>query len=272
MNTSEHTKPLTQRAFRLRVLILVALAVVGVMVMSQVAPIKQRQDYHDFADQQTRFGIEHFADVVSNVPFLVIGLHGLWFLIRNGYGPDKPVRERAEWWCYLLLFLGVGLTGFGSTYYHLHPDNDRLVWDRLPMSLAFMSLLAALLSERIGPRAGGLLLVPLVAVGAGSVVYWHVTEQQGWGDLRPYYLVQGYPMLAIVLIPLLFPARYTRTLDLYVALGWYVLAKVCEHFDRQIYDYGQVISGHTLKHLLGAMSVYWIVRMVRLRGPREAST
>lgn len=269
MIASARRKQGMHQGHALRVALLVGLAVAAVVVVFACwSPIGQKPSYHDFADQTPHLGIPHCLNVISNVPFVAVGLSGVLFLVlgKGGMQPG-PVQFRAEWWSYLLLFVGVGITGFGSTYYHLHPDNQRLLWDRLPMALAFMSLLAAVISERVGPRVGGVLLVPLVAVGLGSVVYWHLTEQAGQGDLRPYFIVQGYPIAAIPLLLLLFPARYTRTLDLFIAVAWYVLAKVCESLDRTIYGWGEIISGHTLKHLFGAVGAYWVLRMLWLRKP-----
>jgi hypothetical protein len=38
-----------------------------------------------------------------------------------------------------VLFAGVTLSSLGSSYFHLAPDNARLMWDRLPMTIAFIS-------------------------------------------------------------------------------------------------------------------------------------
>jgi hypothetical protein len=160
----------------------------------------------------------------------------------------------------------VGLTAFGSAYYHLHPDNDRLMWDRLPMSVAFMSLVAAVLAERIDNKLGTWLLLPLIVAGVASVLAWHWSEQQGRGDLRPYYFVQFYPMLALPLLLLWLPSRYLKTSDFLLALGWYVVAKLCEHpGDVPLYQLGHVVSGHTLKHLAAAAGAYWILRTIDRR-------
>jgi len=52
-----------------------------------------------------------------------------------------------------------------------------------------------------------------------------------------------------------------------VAMGFYVLAKILEWSDRQIFNLGHLISGHTLKHLAAALGIYWIFRMVARRRP-----
>jgi hypothetical protein len=139
------------------------------------------------------------------------------------------------------------------------------------MSLGFMGLIVAMIAERISSRLAGILLVPLALVGVGSVLQWHWTEQLGQGDLRLFYFVQGYSLYLVLVTPLLFPPRYTRTADWYIALGWYVLAKICEALDGRIYSLtGEAISGHTLKHLLGAVSTFWLLRMLVLRRPLPA--
>jgi hypothetical protein len=165
------------------------------------------------------------------------------------------------------LFLSVAMACVGSIYYHLAPDNDRLVWDRLPIAIGVMALLAATLSERVSLKAGTRLLPVLIAIGAGSVMHWYGSEQRGAGNLNFYIVVQFYSMLVIILLGIFFPSRYTRGADIHMALALYGCAKLAEAGDREIYDLGQVVSGHTVKHLLAALAIYWILRMLTKRGP-----
>lgn len=245
----------------------------GVIVITFLLPrIPQDQAYHQFADRRLLLGIPNCLNAISNAAFLLVGALGLAFLLHQR-GPDTgdcfvASRER---WPYAVFFLGVALTSLGSAYYHLAPGNDRLVWDRLPMTFAFMSFLSAVVVERISVKAGLRLLVPLVGFGVGSVFYWHVSELQGRGDLRFYVLAQGYPILAIPLIMFLFPPRYSRSADLLGVLGFYVLAKLFELLDKPIFSLSQVVSGHTFKHLAAAASAYWVLRMLRLRSPDDGS-
>jgi hypothetical protein len=261
---------LTPAAFEARVLGFIGLGIVALGLDFCLPPIPQDLSYHAFADDRTMLGVPNFLNTASNLPFLVVGVLGLkWLLRHDAVRPEGPVLERAERWPLLVLFTGVLLTAFGSSYYHLAPDNDRLVWDRLPMTVAFMGFFASMIGERIGVRAGAWLLWPLVWLGIGSVINWSLGEQRGAGDLRLYYFVQAYPLLAIPLLIYLFPARYTRAGDVFVALGWYVLAKVVERgvLDHGIYSAGQLVSGHTLKHLAAAAGAYWLFNMARLRRP-----
>ena len=136
------------------------------------------------------------------------------------------------------------------------------------MALGFMGLIVAMMAERISVRLARWLLLPLAVIGVGSVLQWHWTELHAAGDLRMYFFVQGYALFFVLVTPLLFPPRYTRTADWYIGLGWYVLAKGCESLDGPIYSCtAGIVSGHTLKHLLGAVSTYWLLRMLMLRRP-----
>lgn len=142
--------------------------------------IPQLQSYHVFADQRSILGIPNFGDVVSNVPFGVIGICGLLFLLRSSRNQLKMVFvDRRERWPYVLAFIGLLLTVFGSSYYHLSPDNARLVWDRLPMTIAFMAMVSAVIAERICLRAGLWLLPLLLPIGIGSVFEWYASEARG---------------------------------------------------------------------------------------------
>jgi hypothetical protein len=173
---------------------------------------------------------------------------------------------------YLVFFVAVALTSAGSAYYHLRPDDERLVWDRLPIAITFMALFGVVLTENLSRRAGILIFVPLVLAGAGAVVYWHLSEQWGRGDLRPYLLMQLYPVVAIPLILWFRPARYTRSENVYAAIAWYAGAKVFEFLDSEIYALGHVVSGHTLKHIGAAVSCYMILSWIRKRRPAEPPT
>jgi hypothetical protein len=257
-------------AFARRVLGFLGLAIVMLGSVFCLPPIPQDQGYHAFADDRTLLGVPNFMNVASNLPFLLVGVLGLRLLLRHDVvRPDGPIRERAERWPLLVLFIGVSLTAFGSGYYHLAPDNDRLVWDRLPMTIAFMGFFASMIGERIGVQAGTGLLGPLLWLGFASVLNWHLGERRAAGDLRLYGFVQFYPMVAIPLMLYLFPARYTRWGDVLVALAWYLLAKVLETgpVDHGIYGMGRVVSGHTLKHLAAGLGAYWLFRMVKYRRP-----
>lgn len=244
----------------------------GIVILAVVLPaIPQPREYHLFADDRTILGIPNFFDVMSNVFFLFIGLAGVIFVLRSG--GDHRARhflDPAERWAYLVLFLSVAMVCVGSAYYHLAPDNDRLVWDRLPIAIGITALLAAMLNERIHPKLGSRLLPLLMAMGAGSLAYWHWSEQQGAGNLNFYIAVQFHSLLVVVLLVACFPARYTRGTDIYAALAFYGFAKVAEFSDRAIYDLGHLISGHTAKHLLAAAGLYWILRMLRKREPLHA--
>lgn len=231
-----------------------AIIVVGSLLgILSLQPFGQNPNYHDFADKRAFFGIPNFLDVASNIAFLIVGIAGLRVCPGNNTG-----NLRNAW---IVLFAGVTLVSVGSAYYHLNPNNQTLVWDRLPMTIGFMGLFAALLGEYINERFGAYLLVPAILLGLSSVVYWHWFD-----DLRFYIWVQLIPLLTIPVIMILYRAKYSHQWMLLAALGCYALAKITELGDSQIFALSQnLISGHTIKHLLSAVGCLFILLMLQKR-------
>ena len=235
-------------------------------------PIPQDPAYHRMVDARPLAGMPNAANVLSNLPFVLVGAAGLL-----GLGPGRRGAwgihfvDRRERWPYAVFFAGILLTGLGSAHYHWAPDNARLVWDRLPLAASMMGLFAGTIGDRLGARAGLAALGPLVALGLASVLVWHAGEARGAGDLRLYALVQFFPLVAIPAMALLFPPRYTRGADLVIAAAIYGLAKLGEMLDAGIYALGGAVSGHTVKHLLAAAACGWIGWMLVRREPATAT-
>jgi len=216
-------------------------------------PIAQDRGYHLFADTRTCLGLRNFGNVASNIAFLLVGAAGTLWCFRN------PAVQAVRSWT--VFFLGVALVFFGSGYYHYAPGDESLVWDRLPMTVAFMGLFAALLSEQLGAAFERMLLIPAVLVGIASVVWWKVSD-----DLRVYVWVQFTPLLVIPYVVAVFRGHYTHRHYLLYGVGLYALAKVAEYYDQNIYALGSsVISGHTLKHLVAAAAPFSVYLMLRRR-------
>jgi hypothetical protein len=231
-------------------IMLTALLVIGALLTH--GPIPQDVTYHLFVDTRTIWSIPNFWNVVTSIPFAIVGLLGLHKLrVPGKLGFIDEARM-----AYTLLFFGTFLVSIGSCYYHLEPNNQTLVWDRLPMTIAFMSLFSIIISEFISIRSGKALLLPLILAGIVSVFYWHLSEMQGAGDLRLYALVQFYPMLAIPVILVCFTPRCTHVQAYWWLLVIYIIAKMFEQLDGEVYDLLGFISGHSLKHLTAALGMY----------------
>jgi hypothetical protein len=245
----------TQRAF-----LIIFLAVAALVAALLLAPIAQDPAYHDFADRRGLLGIPSFLNIATNLAFLAVGIAGMLLCaIRKDLGAR---------WAWLACFTGVALVFFGSAYYHLAPDNGTLVWDRLPMSIGFMALSVAVLADYINPRLEKILLAPAIVLGLASVIWWHYTD-----DLRPYVLVQFLPLLMLPALLFLFRGARQDRGYLLMALAIYVLAKLAEYFDHALFGLtDEIVSGHSLKHLLAAtalMVIYWMLR--RRSRPAESA-
>jgi hypothetical protein len=245
----------------------VAFTLLSLVATALLPAMPQPLDYHDFADQRGAFGVHNFLDVVSNVAFLLSGLTGL-VVVFSG---RARFERRAERWPYAVFFLGVLLTAVGSAWYHLSPDNETLFWDRLPMTIAFMGLVSSQVVDRISVRAGLMLLGPMLLVGLASIVYWIVTERRGAGNVLPYAVLQGYAVIVLLMMAVLHRSRYTRGATLYWIFGWYVLAKLLELFDTQIFARGHLVSGHSLKHVAAALAAFVACRMLTTRTLTETA-
>jgi hypothetical protein len=238
-------------------LVTVAVAAIAA-VFAWLEPIAQWPGYHAFADRRVFLGMPNAQNVLSNLGLVLVGVWGMMFLAgqrgRLACGGLRPA--------YLVFFTGLLLTGLGSAWYHLRPDNATLVWDRLPMTVMFMGFLAAVIGEHAGPQLARRWLGPLLLVGVGSVAWWAWTESVGAGDLRPYGLVQFLPALCIVMMLFLYASPPGYTPYIVAMLALYGLAKLAEQFDHETYVLTGLVSGHALKHLLAAAAAGSILLML----------
>lgn len=242
--------------YRYHIILLVLIIFVAILFM--LDPIPQDQSYHNFADQRTYWGIPNFWDVMSNLPMFFLGAYGIYLsLINYSKRPDIAAKLIP-----LVLCLGIFTACFGSAYYHWAPDNNTLAWDRLPMTLMFMPIFSLLIYDFVDEKIGQILFFLLVPLGVFSILYWQYTEALGQGDLRFYVFVQFFPMLIAPFILWLFPKKTKYVKFILFILGWYVIAKLCEYFDAAIFDVLGFWSGHTIKHLVGAISLYYILRLI----------
>ncbi len=241
--------------------LLIGISVIAFTSLFFIPAIPQDPGYHTFVDQRQLFRIPNFINVFSNAIFLIVGLLGVKLLLSEKH--DNIVPD--IYWAYLTFFIGVFAVGIGSGYYHLFPSNNTLIWDRLPMTVAFTAFFTIILSEFISVKLGKLIFPPLLLLGIFSVGYWFYTEQQGQGDLRMYGLVQFLPILLIPLILVMFPSRFPDTRYYWYLLGFYVLAKIFEATDESVYGLLSLISGHSIKHLCAGIGCYFFYVQLKKR-------
>ena len=218
--------------------------------------IEQNQNYHNFADQRVLFGVNNAFDTLSNLAFIIVGILGLVNFYNNQY-----IKISNSFSVILhLFFISIILTGLGSSFYHLSPNDFTLVFDRLAMSLVFASILAMLAYLKISPRFGLHTLAELLILAPLTVLIWKFN-----GNLTPYVVLQFGGIILVILTLLLTKTRmqgpcFTSLIILYGA------AKLVEFYDEKIFNLSQnLISGHTLKHLIAALAVIIFVSPLKVK-------
>jgi hypothetical protein len=229
-----------------------------------IGPISQPLSYHDFADKRLLLGIPYALNVLSSLTFLLAGLYG----VMQTYNAFKnSLLDKLTYMFYMLFFIFIMLVTLGSIYYHLDPNNTTLFWDRLLVSIAETSLGGGLILERSGNYKAGLAIsLSLIIFGIFSVIYWGYSEQLGSGDLRLYGITQVLPALIALAVIMKYPQK---KLDKYLIYGIFLLiiARITEVNDHLFFNISyNLLSGHTLKHLLSAVIVFIVARYIKQKG------
>ena len=211
--------------------------------------------YHDFADQRTLLGLPHALDVLSNLPFAVMGAWGLWWLRRVPLDRLGTAQRGLA----VLFFVGLMATAFCSSSYHLDPHDAGLCIDRVGMSLAFAGLLGLAAADRISARAG-VALAALVAVAAPA------TALVAWlgGNMTPWAVLQGGGLVLLAALALRRPQPRALGFSIIGVIAFYAVAKALELADAPVFALTQqLISGHSAKHLVAALAAWPVVRALQ---------
>jgi predicted membrane channel-forming protein YqfA (hemolysin III family) len=236
---------------QLRKTVLFSIAVGLIIVLMFIDPIEQDQRYHNFADQRSFFNIPNFFDVMTNILFFFIGLVGLYYSLIN--------KQRFARWSLFVFFFGIFSLCITSGYYHWIPNDNTLFWDRLSLTFVFSSMVVALVLEYLELRFELFILIPAILIGVISIFYWHI-----FGDLRIYLYVQLAPMISIILFIVLYPEKTKYKRYLIITFTFYLLAKIVEIYDREIFVMNhEMFSGHSLKHIFAALGAATILQMIR---------
>jgi hypothetical protein len=251
------SKTLTPKQINQYSYITIAIVIILFILAHIIIPrFSQLEEYHNYADKRGLFGIPFFLNVFSNVPFLLIGLHGLHGLIF--LWTEKGI-DKVEGRLYASFFIFVFIGGFGSGFYHLNPTNFTLLFDRLPLAAAGMSLLSANVAERVSKTLGRNICFPLILFSTLATAYWGYTESKGIGDIRAYAFANFLPAFFIPFIYAFFPNPNISTKYFWRLVIFYAIARIAEGLDKQIFSLTFYwISGHTIKHLSLGLGVYQI--------------
>lgn len=230
---------------KIRTYLLIGISAAAFVSMLSISPIRQDPAFHNFADGREIVSIPNFMNVISNLPFLLLGAAGLWTIKKSRpNGAFEELRTNC-----ILFFAGIFFTGIGSAFYHLDPNNSILIWDRLPMTISFMAIFSVLTGTMINTELGKKILWPLTGFGILSVWYWQIYD-----DLRLYAIVQFLPIILMPLILIIYDKNKFPKKYFWLMISFYGIAKLFEALDVEAYYILKVISGHTIKHLFAALT------------------
>jgi len=246
-------------ALLLGVLALLALALFG-------PPVALPAHYHAFADQRSAFGIPCVMDVLSNGPFALAGVAGLWQLAGTPANTLLPAQRTLA----TLFFAGLLLTTVGSSWYHWQPDDAGLAVDRAGMSLAFAGLLGLAVADRVSDRAGHALAGCVLLLAPVAAVLPLVN-----GNMGPWAVVQAGGLVLLAALALRRVRAGALGFSIGAVIALYAVAKGLEVSDHAVFELTQgVVSGHSLKHVvaaLAALPVLWALhRLKRVRAVTPA--
>lgn len=236
-----------------------AIALYGLLRLT-FGPLPQDPAYHLLADTRTGpGGLPRAGDIITNLAILAAGLFGL--ALRNRMNVAPEARAAAD-----VLIAATILTAFGSAYYHLAPANATLIWDRLPIAIVLMSLLALVMADRVHPLFAREALWPFTGLGIASVLFWAASGAMGQEDLLLYLIVRVGAGVAIVLLLILRPPRHSGTIWLVAAMLCEVAMTILERFDHEVFRLtGGLASGHNLKHVLAGVALALLLWWLRAR-------
>lgn len=222
-----------------------------------------------FADQRAWGRLPNAMDVLSNLPFALFGICGLYLLRRV-----DQVHHRAQAGCWAtlpeppanaldcawLFFAGLLVAAAGSAFYHLQPDALRLAADRAGMAVAFAGLIGFAVCERVSQRAGWPAAWFVLAAGLLAVAVFHAT-----GNVLPWAVLQFGGMLLVFVLALARPVPGAIGFKLGWVIFFYALAKLFELSDHALYEATHhVVSGHSVKHLTAALAALPVLQALGL--------
>lgn len=248
-------------------LIIAAVVILYGLLRLSFGPLPQDPSYHLLADTRTLLGvIPRAGDVLTNLAILASGVFGLALRNRMTVAPEERTALN-------VLIAATILTAFGSTYYHWAPSNATLVWDRLPLAIVLISILALVMADRVHPLFARHGIWPLTAFAVVSVIVWGISEAMGRGDLLLYLVVRVGAGIAIALLVILRRPRHTGTRWLVAALIGEILMAALERHDDEIFRLtGGWVSGHSLKHVMVGVALGFVFWWLRARRPLVTGT
>ncbi|CAA6671676.1 unnamed protein product [Spirodela intermedia] len=204
--------------------------------------IPHSRSHHQYADMRNFLGVPNTLNVLTSFPLLMVGVVGFVLCL---HGSCFGISVKGETWGWAFFYAGVVGLAFGSSYYHLKPDDSRVTWEVFPMMISIVSLFSTLVVERVDERLGLTCLFSLMSLVLGSIAY-----ERTFDDLRLRMTLTFIPSISIPALAFVFPAKYSHSRYWFWAAGLYLVAKFVASADMKVYwSTSYIISGHSLAHI-----------------------
>ena len=228
-------------------------------MLSRMPPVALDISPYHFACDGEIFGIPHFWNLLTNVPLLLLGVHGL----RRA---RKLARDgRAVSFNWIGIWISTIAIGLGSIAYHGWLTPWGLALDRIAISglIAFFLAHTADVALGIGPSRR--LSFGLLVACQATVLVWILG-----GTAWIYGVLQAVGGVAVLAVFVRGGWRARRGLGplsvsprpVYLFALCYGLAKLFELYDEPVCELTGFLGGHPIKHVFSALGILAFGRMM----------
>jgi hypothetical protein len=198
--------------------------------MDILPSIPTLQEYHNFVDKSSFYGIQNGKNILSN---LFVALPAFYLIYR-----EQKIS---------FLSINILLLAISSAYYHVNPSHNTIFMDMIFV----ISLNTIILSYFVDTDIGFWMYI----MGIVSVFYWKLYD-----NILPYeFLKIMIPMYGLYC---LYGTKVSNYIIPFLCLT--ILIRYSEYNDKKIYKAtNKLISGHSLKHILGGIDIYIVILVLQ---------
>jgi hypothetical protein len=212
---------------------------------------------HSYTDQRSLCGLNNAFNVLSNLVLIAAGCYWLNWIFRTKNISLKCRKGLYETRLYATFFAAVILAGIQSAWYHLFQSQLGLLGTYLLSNIVMLSLLSAIIAERVNLRIGLHSCIPFIFISMLISFYWYIYQTDNQLSHLWYFLTYLIPSLSIMTIIVARP-KYGGIKHITFAFCNTFIALGVSCLDEAIYTLTRhMISGQSLHNIyLGIAAIY----------------